>query len=265
MEIRNENFVVIHGWMVNTLGLSGNELIIYALVYGFSQDGKSCFQGSAGYAGAWCGISRQSASANLKKLVDQKLIEKEQIRGIGDRYRVSRKLTPTCQETLHPPVKKLDTTCQETLHNNISNIADNINNMETPEKKGITKEIYTEIDTVYIDLYREVKSGEPTILYPALRKRQKTLLENGITKEKIISAIKEAKHDTWIVQNGFDILMILSDKVFTRLVNNSRYAIPSKPSCPKKIVTCPRCGAEVIAGLCTKCRTPVDSEGKELK
>jgi hypothetical protein len=40
---------------------------------------------------------------------------------------------------------------------------------------------------------------------------------------------------------------------------------PSEPSSLKTKIPCPRCGAEVIAGLCTKCRTPVDSDGKELK
>ena len=43
------------------------------------------------------------------------------------------------------------------------------------------------------------------------------------------------------------------------------YVLPSKTSFLTKKTTCPRCGSEVIAGLCTKCRTPVDSDGKELK
>jgi transposase len=47
--------------------------------------------------------------------------------------------------------------------------------------------------------------------------------------------------------------------------NKPPYALPSKPLTPKEKLLCPRCGAEVIAGLCTKCRTPVDPDGKELK
>ena len=33
----NDNYIVIQSWMVSELGLKGNQLIIYALVYGFSQ------------------------------------------------------------------------------------------------------------------------------------------------------------------------------------------------------------------------------------
>lgn len=47
--------------------------------------------------------------------------------------------------------------------------------------------------------------------------------------------------------------------------SNDRGTPIPKPLTPKEKLLCPRCGAEVIAGLCTKCRTPVDSDGKELK
>lgn len=46
--------------------------------------------------------------------------------------------------------------------------------------------------------------------------------------------------------------------------NSKPYVFHSETSSPRKSVTCPRCGAEVIAGLCTKCRIPIDSDGKEL-
>ena len=39
--IKKENYVQISGWMISELNLSGNELIAYALIHGFSQDGKS--------------------------------------------------------------------------------------------------------------------------------------------------------------------------------------------------------------------------------
>ena len=35
----NENYILITGWMVNELKLKGSELFVYALIYGFSQDG----------------------------------------------------------------------------------------------------------------------------------------------------------------------------------------------------------------------------------
>ena len=47
--MKNENYIVIQGWMRNELNLKGNELIVYALIYGFSQDEESEFTGSVAY------------------------------------------------------------------------------------------------------------------------------------------------------------------------------------------------------------------------
>ena len=56
--INDKNYLHIEGWMRTQLGLKGNELMIYALIYGFSQDGNSWFCGSAGYISEWVGITR---------------------------------------------------------------------------------------------------------------------------------------------------------------------------------------------------------------
>ena len=44
MKIRNENFYTVLGWMLNVLELKGNELIVFAIIYSFSQDGESDFR-----------------------------------------------------------------------------------------------------------------------------------------------------------------------------------------------------------------------------
>ena len=49
MGIRNENYIVITGWMINELALKPNELLVYALIHGFCQDGKSAFIGGIKY------------------------------------------------------------------------------------------------------------------------------------------------------------------------------------------------------------------------
>ena len=47
--VNPNNFYTVQGWMVTELGLRGNELAAYAIIYGFSQDGASKFQGSLTY------------------------------------------------------------------------------------------------------------------------------------------------------------------------------------------------------------------------
>lgn len=52
--MQTESYVVLRPFMVEELGLKGSELVAYALIYGFSQDGESWFTGSAQYVADWC-------------------------------------------------------------------------------------------------------------------------------------------------------------------------------------------------------------------
>ena len=56
---KNINFVGLQGWMVNELNLKNNNLIVYAIIYGFSknQDGDGFFSGSREYLASWTSSS----------------------------------------------------------------------------------------------------------------------------------------------------------------------------------------------------------------
>ncbi len=47
MNIKADNYIAIQGWMVTELGLKNTELIVYALIYGFSQDRRSTGAGKS--------------------------------------------------------------------------------------------------------------------------------------------------------------------------------------------------------------------------
>ena len=76
--IKNENFIVIQGFMINELGLKGNELIVYAIIYGFSQDGENKYTGSLNYLANWTNSTKQGVLKSLKSLVDKGYIIKEE-------------------------------------------------------------------------------------------------------------------------------------------------------------------------------------------
>lgn len=78
MEVRSDSYVNIQAFMVNELHLSGNALIIYAVIYGFSQDGDSWFTGSRSYLAAWCQASKSTVSRNLDALCANGLIERRE-------------------------------------------------------------------------------------------------------------------------------------------------------------------------------------------
>lgn len=77
--INRENYINIQGWMVTDLGLKGNELLIYAIIYGFSQDGESEFNGSASYLAEWTNSTKRGIFKSLKKLVEKNLILKKEV------------------------------------------------------------------------------------------------------------------------------------------------------------------------------------------
>lgn len=75
-KVNDENFICIQGWMINNLKLKGNELLVYAIIYGFSQDGESRFTGSLQYLADWTNSSKQGVMKNLKSLTEKGYIEK---------------------------------------------------------------------------------------------------------------------------------------------------------------------------------------------
>lgn len=69
--IKDENFYQIQGWMINRLGLKGVPLNVYAIVYGFSQDGENEYTGSLQYLCDFCGgVSKPTVINALKALVE---------------------------------------------------------------------------------------------------------------------------------------------------------------------------------------------------
>ena len=79
MGIRNENYIVITGWMINELDLKPNELLVYALIHGFSQDGKSAFNGGIRYIMEWTKLTKQTCISILKTLREKKYIGRRAI------------------------------------------------------------------------------------------------------------------------------------------------------------------------------------------
>ena len=74
--INDNNFVTIQGWMRTKLNLKGNELLAYAVIYGFSQTDGAKFTGSRKYLAEWCGCSLATIDRTLNSLVDKGLISR---------------------------------------------------------------------------------------------------------------------------------------------------------------------------------------------
>ncbi len=175
--VSSQNFIQVQGWMVTELGLSGNELLCYALIYGFSQDGESTFSGSSRYICEWLSVSKQTALTLLSKLCEKGYIEKIE-------KTINNVLFCEYRSTL-PVVKKFDRGGQKIippLDNNI--YINNINKKETiKEKRKFTENFET-----FWKNYPKQRIGSKDKAYTSYCR---VLKENRCTEERLLEAVKE--------------------------------------------------------------------------
>lgn len=119
-KIKNENYFQVSGWMLNDLGLSGNELIVYAIIYGFTQDGINKFHGSLSYISEFAGCSKRTVQNAIESLEEKKMIAKEFKNGETCKYYTVAKIATPHAKIATPTVAKIAT------NNNTSNNKRNI-------------------------------------------------------------------------------------------------------------------------------------------
>jgi Transcriptional regulators len=83
--MRGTGYVVIQSFMVDDLGLKGNELIVYAVIHGFTQDGNHWYYGTRAHLAEWCGATKGTVSNCLKSLLEKGYVERREIDRCGYR------------------------------------------------------------------------------------------------------------------------------------------------------------------------------------
>lgn len=110
------NYITIQSWMRTDLKLSGNELIVYAIIYGFSQNKQGEFTGSAQYLADWVGCTRRTVMTILSRLTEEKIISKTEIVLNNNVTRVSYQAERGCEKTSQG-VKNFHRGCEKISHN----------------------------------------------------------------------------------------------------------------------------------------------------
>ena len=137
--------ITIQGWMVTELGLKGNDLLIYALIFGFSKDGESKFYGSRRYIAKWFNLVPTSVDNILKNLVSRDLIIKctEEKNGvISNHYKANLNFVKNDDEDTSTknwyPLPKIGTPLPKIGTNNITDNSDNMNLYNNLKDKELT-------------------------------------------------------------------------------------------------------------------------------
>lgn len=166
--IKDENYYQIQGWMINRLGLKGIPLSVYAIIYGFSQDGENEYTGSLQYLCDFCGgVSKPTIISALKMLVEAKYIFKREeiINNVQfNRYKVNlpllKKFYYPDKEITSEGVKEFNEGSKETLPNNKSHNKNNNNknnNMSAEAETASTED--TPMCAVYLPLIDGTEYG----------------------------------------------------------------------------------------------------------
>ena len=111
-------------------GLSGNGLLIYALVFGYSQAEQGCYYGSLAHTAEVVGCTAETARTTLRSLLDAGLLDRFEFIDNGIHrvaYRATQKIWDT-QKIWEGHPKNLGTTTQKIWDNNTT---DNSNDNKT--------------------------------------------------------------------------------------------------------------------------------------
>ena len=154
----------IHDFMTERLQLSGTELLLYALVYNFSQDGNGCFYGSNDYAAKKVGCTRVNVNDKLSRLVKRGLLSRSYGSHNGKPTIDYVAIVPEvcqdsiqCKESLQQLSIKLTPDCDESLHNNkVDNLNDNQNTVTTSRAKKVELIQYAEFVSMTADEHQKL-------------------------------------------------------------------------------------------------------------
>ena len=160
--MKENTYFVVQSWMPE-LGLKGNDLIIYAIIYGFSQDGESRFTGSLQYLADWCNATKAGVQKNLKNLLDAGLIEKHET--YKNNIKFCEYSCIPCNKVAHP----MQQSCINNIDNNIEEDTNIINDISTPDEdcssKGYSKE---ELRNEFLGSVKKSKARRPINRRPTL-------------------------------------------------------------------------------------------------
>ncbi len=172
--VSNGNFFTVLGWMVKELNLKGNELMVFAIIHGFSQTEGQAFTGSLQYLADWTNSTKQGVLKNLKSLSEKGYIEKREmlIRNVkvveyASKFNTGKlSLTPSNTEgystQFNGVLNSVERGIKLSLPNNIdNNIEDNIDKSNISINESQKKPSRASLQRQYEQEFEEVWSKYP--------------------------------------------------------------------------------------------------------
>ena len=203
-KLKDESYYTIQGWMIRRLKLKGVQLSVYAIIYGFTQDGESEFKGSLQYLCEFTGdTSKPTIIKALKDLVDKGYIERteEIINGVKFPHYKAVLPIPEPQKNDNkeflPPVKKFNGGSKEILPPPGKEILPNNNSIDNNRDINRGKEIPS--PEQILDLFNDIcKSLAPAKYLTDSRKEAIESVTAKYTIEQITECFRTAESSPFL-------------------------------------------------------------------
>ena len=239
--MNNENYITILGWMRNELGLKGNELLVFAMIYGFAQDGCSGFNGSISYITEWVGASRRTVINALNSLCEKGLLEKHTASENGVKS-CSYSVATGVVQNLHRGSAKIAQGVVQNLHggsakiapnNNIYNKYNNTDNTICGNKSQIRD--YKDVDKV-IEEYNRICKSLPKCMRATKKRRDKIATRlKDYTLDDFVKAFEMSEESDflsgrrtewrasldWFIQNEDNLAKVLEGRYVETKTGNA--------------------------------------------
>ena len=210
MSIKNGNYFTVQAFMRNNLNLKGNELLIYAIIFGFSQVENQYFTGSLNYLAEWTGISSKTTVMTiLNSLISKGLLEKEEIYNNGIKFCKYKALIEPKE------IDKVDEVIKKDIENNKKNISSSIQKNDVKNCEGISK-IDMGISKIDMGVYQKLIRGISKIDNNKIDIIHK--YNNHIIEEDDVDFIKIKN---WFAENKIDFSKKHQEIILKLLENNS--------------------------------------------
>lgn len=186
-KVNRENYIVVNGWMLTDLKLKGNELLVYACIYGFSQAANQVFNGSLQYLADWTNSTKQGVIKNLKSLEEKGYIVKAEkyINGVKFCEYYATQLNEVLNKVEEGSKQSLTGGSEQSLPNNLSL---NTSTNKQEEKKGRKKE--TSYDALINDLIENEEVKATIYEFIKMRKLMKKPLTDFALKKLLNKLLK---------------------------------------------------------------------------
>ena len=228
--IKADNYISIQGWMVTDLNLYGNDLIVYAIIYGFTQDMEHWFEGTIQYMADWCNCTKRGIYKNIDNLIDAGLIEKsvETVKGVKHcKYRVtdiwsSEQSSLGDEQSSLGVVNKVHEGSEQSSLNNIDN---NINKKYIDKCVGTHSQKLVKDSKDCVDIFKELydkhcpSGAKPRQMKTANRKRIIQKLFKEYSRNEREDVLIKAEKSSWLKEKKLvSVAFILNLEHFNQIL-----------------------------------------------